>query len=255
MRGTVVVDEQVAYQAWLQKQKTFAELSAAVEDGEARRTDPGRNQVEGGPQRRWFGARQKQTGATRRSSSGQVTTSEEEIPMADVALGASERVPPRRSGRRRALSSAQLVDDLRLFPGRQGHRHPVLDDGDGDRTGGAGAVLADAAAARISRHVLVHRRRSVSPVHHHARHDHGDLSADRAVPGRLRQLPDPADGGRAGHGVPLCQHAELLDLSARRAGAGGELLRAGRSDRRRLDPLSAAGHPRRDAGVRKRASF
>ena len=64
------------------------------------------------------------------------------------------------------------------------------------------------------------------PVHHHARHDHGDLPADRAVPRRLRQLPDPADGRRAGHGVPLCEHAELLDLSARGAGAGGELLRA-----------------------------
>ena len=33
---------------------------------------------------------------------------------------------------------------------------------------------------------------------------------------RLRQLPDPADGRRPGHGLPLCEHAELLGLPARR---------------------------------------
>ena len=90
----------------------------------------------------------------------------------------------------------------------------------------------------------------VLPVHHHARHDHGDLPAHRAVPRRLRQLPDPADGRRPGHGVPLCQHAELLDLPARGAGAGDRLLRAGRADRRRLDPLSAPGDPVRHPGRR-----
>ena len=41
---------------------------------------------------------------------------------------------------------------------------------------------------------------------------------------------------------PLRQHAELLGLSARHAGARGELLRAWRSNGRRLDALSAAGH-------------
>ena len=97
-------------------------------------------------------------------------------------------------------------------------------------------------------HVLLHHARRLLPVHHHARHDHGDLPADRAVPRRLRQLPDPADGRRARHGVPLCQHAELLDLPARRAGAGRQLLRAGRADGRGLDALSAAGHPSRHAG-------
>jgi heme/copper-type cytochrome/quinol oxidase subunit 2 len=30
MRGTVIVDDDGAYQKWLQKQRTFAELAAAV---------------------------------------------------------------------------------------------------------------------------------------------------------------------------------------------------------------------------------
>ena len=33
MRGTVVVEEASAFQAWLQEQPTFAELSAQAEDG------------------------------------------------------------------------------------------------------------------------------------------------------------------------------------------------------------------------------
>ena len=90
-------------------------------------------------------------------------------------------------------------------------------------------------------------------VHHHARHDHGDLSAHRAVPGGLRQLPDPADGGRPGHGFSLREHAELLGLSARGAGPGGELLRAGRAHGRRLDlyPPQAilSGTPGQDWGI------
>ena len=49
---------------------------------------------------------------------------------------------------------------------------------------------------------------------------------------------------------PYRQHAQLLGLSARGAGAGGELLRAGRTDRRGLDALPAADHPRRDARQR-----
>ena len=85
----------------------------------------------------------------------------------------------------------------------------------GNRAGGAGAVVADAAATGISRHILLYRCKPISPVHHHARHDHGDLPAHGIVPGRLRQLPYPADGRRPGHGLPLCEHAELLDLPAR----------------------------------------
>jgi Heme/copper-type cytochrome/quinol oxidases, subunit 1 len=40
----------------------------------------------------------------------------------------------------------------------------------------------------------------VPAIHHHARDDHGDLFAHRAIPGGLRELPDPADGGCPGHG-------------------------------------------------------
>ena len=109
-------------------------------------------------------------------------------------------------------------------------------------------VGADAAAARLPRHVLAHRAAGLLPVHHHARHDHGDLPAHGAVPRRLRQLPHPAHVRLAGHGVPVHEHAELLGLPARGAGAGRELLRAGRTDRRGLDALSAAGDPARHAG-------
>ena len=161
---------------------------------------------------------------------------------------------PRRSRRRWSCTIPWLADALRLLPGRQGHRHPVRADGAGDRHGGAGAVLADAAAARLSRHLRLHRPAGLLPVHHHARDDHGGVPADRAVPRRLRQLPHPADARRAGHGVPLRQHAELLDLPARGAGAGRELLRARRADRRGLDALSAAGDPLGHAGAASGAS-
>ncbi len=102
--------------------------------------------------------------------------------------------------------------------------------------------LADAASARLSRNVFVYRSEPVSPVHHHARHDHGDLPSHGAVSRRLRELPDPADGRCSRHGVPLREHAELLDLSACRAGAGCDLFVPRRADRRWLDAVSAAGH-------------
>src|SRR5258708_19721010 len=72
--------------------------------------------------------------------------------------------------------------------------------------------MADAAATRIPWHVFVYRSEPISSVYHHARHDHGDLSPHRAVSGRFRELPHPADGRRPGHGFPLRQHPELLAL-------------------------------------------
>jgi hypothetical protein len=47
---------------------------------------------------------------------------------------------------------------------------------------------------------------------------------------------------------PVRQHGELLGVPVRRAAAARELLRARRTDRRRLDALSAAGDPLRHAG-------
>ena len=136
---------------------------------------------------------------------------------------------------------ADLHPQVHLEPGSQGHRDPVRAGRDLRRPGRAGAVGADAPAARLPRHVPLHRAAGLLPVHHHARHDHGDLPADRAVPRRLRQLPHPAHVRRAGHGVPVHEHAELLGLPARGARAARGLLRAGRSDRRRLDAVPAAG--------------
>ncbi len=199
MRGTVMVDEETAYQAWLEQQQTFTQMLRIGRDAAGR------------------------TGA--------------------IAIGGTgrNRYHGRYSIRRRgghpacgsrgcgALPSEELVDEICLQPGCQDHRRPIFGDGHLDRIGGACAVLADAAAARLSRLLRLHRCRALLPVHHHARHDHGDLSPDCAVSRRLRQLPHSADGRRAGHGVPLCQHAELLDLSAGGAGAGRGLFRAGRA--------------------------
>src|SRR6202521_409944 len=98
-----------------------------------------------------------------------------------------------------------------------------------DTTAGiAPAGVADAAATRIPRHVFVYRSEPISSVYHHARHDHGDLSSHRAVSGRFRKLPHPADGRRPGHGFPICECAELLGLSARSPGTGLDLFRAWR---------------------------
>ncbi|KAF1854180.1 hypothetical protein Lal_00014433 [Lupinus albus] len=122
-----------------------------------------------------------------------------------------------------------------------GHRH---------RAGRACAVEPDAAAAGLSGQVRLYRRQPLLPVRHHARNDHGDLPAHGAVPGRLRQLPDPADAGRARHGVSVSEHAQLLGVSAGRAGAGGELFRTRRAHRCGLDVVSAAGDPAGHAGHR-----
>ena len=167
--------------------------------------------------------------------------------MVDATHEADTGDPAGRGSGGRALPPQELVDDLRLLAGRQDHRAAVLGHRDRHRPRRAGALLADAAAARLSRHLRLHHARGLLPVHHHARHDHGGVPADRALPRRLRQLPDPADGRRPGHGVSLRQHAQLLDLPAGGAGAGGELLRAGRADRGGLDALSAAGDPLRHA--------
>src|ERR1019366_4532094 len=67
-----------------------------------------------------------------------------------------------------------------------------------------------------------------------------------AVLGRLWQLSHPADGGRPGHGFSLCEYAELLGLFSCGDGPGGELLCPWRAHGRRLDPISAPGHPRRN---------
>ena len=57
----------------------------------------------------------------------------------------------------------------------------------------------------------------------------------------------------ARHGLPVHEHAELLGVPAGGARAGREL-RAGRADRRGLDPLSAAGDLARHRGARTGAS-
>ena len=190
------------------------------------------------------------------------------------SLAAAERTGPAREeasdGRRRNSAAADLlpqpIDDVELY-----HPHSWITKYVFSQDAKIIAVQYSLTALAIGLVALVlswlmrlqlgfpgtlrlHRPERLLPLHHHARHDHGGLSADRPVPRRLRQLPHPAHGRRAGHGVPVCQHAELLDLPPGRAGPRRELLRAGRPDRGRLDPLSAAGDPLRHAGPATGAS-
>ena len=127
----------------------------------------------------------------------------------------------------RTLSRPPLADEICFLSGRQGHRDPIRRDGDRYRPGGAGAVVDHPYPVGVSRRLRLHRRDLLLSGHHHARHDYGGLHAHRDLPRRLRQLSHPADGGLEGHGFPLRQHAELLGLSARDAGAGGELFLPG----------------------------
>jgi hypothetical protein len=101
--------------------------------------------------------------------------------------------------------------------------------------------MADAPAARVSGPCQLHRPEHLPPVGQHARDDHGDLPAHGAVPGRIRQLSDPADGRGPRHGVSLREHGQLLDVPAGCAAARRELLRARGPERRRLDAVPAAG--------------
>ncbi len=126
----------------------------------------------------------------------------------------------RSRSRARPARSAEFHPQVHMEPGPQGHRRAVRTGGDLHRSGGADDVDIDAVAAGLSGHLPHHRAAGVLPVHHHARDDHGDLSADGAVPRRLRQLSHSADAGRAGHGVPVPEHAQLLVLPARGPGVG-----------------------------------
>ena len=72
-----------------------------------------------------------------------------------------------------------------------------------------------------------------------ARPHHG-VRRDHAGGGGFRELDDPDDDRRAGHGVCAHEQLELLAAAARRDPAGHVAVRAGRRRGRRLDALSAA---------------
>ena len=145
---------------------------------------------------------------------------------------------------------ADVDREVRLEPGPQGHRDPVRQRRDRRRARRPRAVAADAAADRLPRHLQLHHAVQLLSVRDHARHDHGHLPADGAVPRRVRQLPDSAHVRRPRHGVPVPEHAELLGLPALGHRAARELLRPGRPDGRRLDAVPAANRARRHAGPR-----
>ena len=138
------------------------------------------------------------------------------------------------------------VQLARLLPGEhrsQGDRHPVhlhhllllhrrRPDGDADARGARPARHAVRGSEHLQRAVLGARLADDLPVHH---------------PGvrRDRELRDPADDRRAGHGVPAPERALLLDAAGGGRDDAGVLLRRGRRLRHGLDRLRARCRPRR----------
>ena len=99
--------------------------------------------------------------------------------------------------------------------------------------GADGRPAADAAVAGRQR---LPDARLLQRGHDHARDDDG-LSRRRADPGRLRQLPRPADDRRARHGVPAAERTLVLALPVRRDHPAALVLRRRRSGQVWLDGL------------------
>ena len=105
------------------------------------------------------------------------------------------------------------------------------------------AGRADADAARAGGRRLPHAR-LLQRGHDHARDDDG-LPRRRAHPGRLRQLPRPADDRRPRHGLPAPERDVLLALPLRRDRPDALVLRLGRRGEVGLDGVPAALAPGR----------
>ena len=112
-----------------------------------------------------------------------------------------------------------------------------------DGAGRRGAGHADPPAARLARAPVAVARRGSCPTGMHerrhdagvlprgrddARHHHGVLLHLVRAGQRLRQLPRAAAGRRARHGVPVPEHAVVLDRAAVGARAPGVVLRGRR---------------------------
>ena len=233
MRGKVVVDEESDYQAWLQKQQTFAQLSARNHQGVSRtrasgtkrictvKLKPSRRQKKGRRVFRWSMSRLAQTELSRLPKS---TKSSFTI-------------------RKSWVTKYVFCQDAKVIAIQYSMTAMAI--------GLVALVLSW--LMRLQLGFPAHSPSSTRAITYQFITMHGMIMVIYLLTalflGRLWQLPDPADGGRPGHGFPLCEHAELLGLSASGAGTGGELLRAGRADGRRLDPVPAPGHPLRHAGA------
>jgi hypothetical protein len=111
MRGNVVVEPEGDHQAWLQQQKTFAQLQVPT-------SAQAKNQgwIRGRPRNRDF--------ASRGAGDG---------PMVDVLHGAPEPQAAAEVADVELYHPHSWMDEVRLLAGRQGHRDPVFDGGAGDR--------------------------------------------------------------------------------------------------------------------------
>ena len=140
--------------------------------------------------------------------------------------------------RPRARSPSDGVDALSDDDQSQGHRHDVpvvqLHHVPGRRRDGDGHPRRAVPAGPAGR-----RSGLLQPDDHPARPHHG-VRRDHAGLRRIRQLADPDDDRRAGHGVSAAEQLELLAAAAGGAAAGRRRCscpgarppRAGRSIRR-----------------------
>src|SRR3954447_11276850 len=170
--------------------------------------------------------------------------------MADTAFGPARAIPPAEVEDVDLYHAKSWVTKYIFSQDVKSHCDPICGDGNRDRPRGFGTVLVDAPSAGLPGSVRVYRSEPLPTVHHHARHDHGGLPSDCTFPGGLRKLPRPPHGGCPGYGLPLSEHAELLDLPARGSSPGGEFLRAGRAHGSRLDAVPTSGHPSQYSGIR-----
>ena len=120
----------------------------------------------------------------------------------------------------------------------------------GDRAGGDGVLVADAAAARRFRASVSF----IDPSNYlQLVSMHGMIMVIYLLTalflGGFGNYLIPLMVGARDMVFPVREHGQLLGVPAGGAAAGRELLRARRAERRRLDAVSAAGHPGRHAGI------
>ena len=140
------------YQAWLVKQKTFAQLSDRSAVIKATQRDPAANSKGCCEGLDW--ARKSPSRADRGSERGGIRWS-----MSRMALSQPPRLP--RSPDVELYHPKSWLTHIRLFPGRKVIAIQYSLHRAWHRPGGAGAVMADAPATGIPRHVLLYRRPSI----------------------------------------------------------------------------------------------
>ncbi len=162
-----------------------------------------------------------------------------------VLLGVGPQDAPGGPLRSRRLHVEGLLPDQHRPQGDRGPVPGQLLHLPADRRSAGDADACPAGPARVALRQREHLQRAVLGAR---------LAADLPVHGArvrgLRELRDPVDDRRPGHGLPAPERALLLAAADRRDHDAGELPGPRRRLRRRLDGLHAAvGYSARGAGV------